>query len=396
MKRLLILLCLMLLGSAATVLAQPPTIAFGSFTAGSISAATPAQVYTFDGAAGDLVSVEAIAVSSTLDPRLSLQIEGGTALAETNDDPFQPGSRDARVTYRLPKAGVYTLVVEGQERSTGEFLLRLERRVTTPATPLGVDVITAANLSPDIRALTYSFDSAVGTHVSVSSAVRGFPFIAEVRSPDGQTLAVQSSSLVQSAGTTVAANTGTYEVVVQTLNPNAQGVLDVLFSSSNAAPTPTPAPAIVEAAPTFDPAATAVTDNTATVFATATPSAETSTVPTDAQATPTVGTPADNSVGVGAPEDRCSVIAEVPNGVVIRSGAGSTFGVIGSIPNGGFRYADGFDGAWYRLVGGGWVSSGVVTPNPACATLQRVSDPQTVITSPAATATTFSAIGTRP
>ena len=80
------------------------------------------------------------------------------------------------------------------------------------------------------------------------------------------------------------------------------------------------------------------------------------------------------NVGSDVPSERCTVTPS-SGGVVVRDGPSTSFPAIASIPIGEYRFADATDGAWIRIVGDGWVSSGVVDLNGPCGSLPLITVP---------------------
>jgi hypothetical protein len=374
---------LLLIGFALTLIlpmtaaAQTTQIEYGNFTIANLDQNLPAAFFNFNGTEGDLIMVEAVALSGSLNPRITLLTAGSTTLAVNNDDPFQPGSTDARLTYRLPSTGSFSILVEAEADTDGQYLLRLERRDLPPSTPLAADVITTANVSPDVPAQVYNFDSSVANTVSVRSPVSGFQFVAAVFTPDGQTLSIHNGGVVGGGSTSVSPNTGTYTLVIRAGTPNASGGVEVEFTSGAGPVAPVQADAggddttTAEGETTTDPVAPPPTP---------VPSDETAPPPAEGDTTADGdgGEGGDEggdlgaaTVGGGFPTNRCNV-SPSDGGVVIRQGPDTDFPAIASIPIGEFRFADGTDGAWIRLVGGGWVSSGVVDLNGPCGALPIV------------------------
>jgi len=381
-----------LLMSTLTASAQTRQIEYGTFTIASLDQNVQGGFFNFNASEGDFISVEAVALSGSLDPRVTLLNTSSTTLAVNSDDPFQPGIGDARLTYRIPATSSYTLLVEAENGTDGQYLLRLERRDLPPTTPLSVGVITTASISPDVPAQAYTFDSAAGTSVSVTSATPGLAYVAEIYGPNGQTLAIHNGGLAASGTTTVTSGTGEYTLVIGTGNASAAGNVEINFASGTA-PVQAAAPSEAEAntpdtetAPvpsepptdTVDTTETTADGEAQTDAQTDTPSAD-GEAQTDAQTdTPSTDGEAEvgaETVGSDFPTNRCNVVPEGNNGVVIRQGPDTDFPAIASIPAGEFRFAEATDGAWIRLVGGGWVSSGVVDLNGPCGALPLVSVP---------------------
>lgn len=82
--------------------------------------------YTFNGAAGEVVSVWVTATDAIFDPVLTL-LEGERTLLR-NDDYHFPDTRDALLeAVTLPRTGTYTARVEGYAGSSGTFTITLRR-----------------------------------------------------------------------------------------------------------------------------------------------------------------------------------------------------------------------------------------------------------------------------
>jgi hypothetical protein len=369
-------LLLSALSLAAPVTAQTGQIEYGTFTIASLDQNVQGGFFTFNGSQGDWVIVETVALSGTLNPRVTLLNAGSETLAVNSEDPFQPGIGDARLMYRLPATSSFTLLVEAEGGTAGQYLLRLERRDLPAPTPLGPDIITNANVSVEVPAQVYTFDSAIGTNIGFSTPTAGFRYAAEVYTAEGQLVSVHDGGSV-TGNTTVPAATGVYTLVIQNLS-TLSGTVEVTFGSGTpAAPQDTvqaDAPPVEEAAP--PPADTGDANNPPPV---ATPVPTQAPVTTEGDTDNGEGGEGDGNLGadtVGAniPTDRCTVTPSA-GGVIVRDGPSTSFPAIASIPAGEFRFADATDGAWIRIVGNGWVSSGVVDLNGPCGGLPLVTVP---------------------
>ncbi|MEM6281714.1 MAG: SH3 domain-containing protein [Chloroflexota bacterium] len=367
-----------LLSLASTAFAQSTEpISIGTFTTSSIDPQNPGRFYEFPAVTGQLIGAEVIALDNTLDPRLTLLSSAQTALATSTNDPFQPGTQNARITYLVPADGTYTLFVESENSTAGSFLLRLNEKPVVPTEPLSSGILTTASVSAELPSRAFSFDSSVGNVVGVRSPAPGVGFIVEVRSADGQTVAIQRGPLVTFAQTVVASNSGLYTVIVSTAQANQSATLEISFGSEGDATTTT-------AAADTSTSDTATVDDTSSADTTTASSDGVPTAPVnqDAEPLPTLDpnlseTPsavffADGNSVQNAPTDRCTVSPEGSGGVNIRQEPTTSAPVIASIPPGEFRFADGTDGAWIRLTGGGWVSSGVVEQSAPCTGLPFV------------------------
>src|SRR5258706_6819586 len=111
-----------------------------------------------------------------MNPTINLLSPDQAVLVSNNDDPFQMGhSRDARLSYRLPATGNYSLLITG---TNGDFLLRFIAQGPFTQIPLSNGVIANANLSPGIPPQSYGFTLAPGASVplNISNASAGFLF----------------------------------------------------------------------------------------------------------------------------------------------------------------------------------------------------------------------------
>ncbi len=102
-------------------------ITYGSFQDGALNDTSPAQVFTFSGSAGDIVTIQVSVSSGDLQPVIKLT-DGQGALVEQSraaDDPNQPDAILQRV--QLPQTGSYSIEVarpQDQAQSV-DFRLRL-------------------------------------------------------------------------------------------------------------------------------------------------------------------------------------------------------------------------------------------------------------------------------
>ncbi len=96
-----------------------PAAAQSDLSYGSIVRGQTDAQYSFTGSAGDLVTAEVVALTPGWTPLLTLS--DGSPMAQSQIDPLSPGS--ARLIYRLPISGSFTLAVSG---GSGEFVLTLD------------------------------------------------------------------------------------------------------------------------------------------------------------------------------------------------------------------------------------------------------------------------------
>ncbi|NWG18642.1 MAG: PPC domain-containing protein [Chloroflexi bacterium] len=119
----------------------------GATAAGSLAAGSPTARYTFNGRAGQVVTITL--VSTAFDAYLSLENADGMTLAADDDG---AGGSDARIAaFTLPADGLYTIVVGSYTNmESGDFTLTLEEAgEAPPPTPTATMLPTVTPLQPD-------------------------------------------------------------------------------------------------------------------------------------------------------------------------------------------------------------------------------------------------------
>ena len=114
-------------GSGAGGLAVGASLAYGDSVQGMIDNTNWFQSYTFNGQAGDTVTITLLAApGSTLDPYLGLLDSGQNVLMEDDDS---AGGLNSQITFTLPASGTYTIIATrygfDQGTSSGAFVLSL-------------------------------------------------------------------------------------------------------------------------------------------------------------------------------------------------------------------------------------------------------------------------------
>jgi len=108
-------------------IAEP--IAYDELRTGTITNARFEYVYTFEGQAGDLISLQASESSGNLDTSITLTDNFGNTLARNDDDISNTSTNAALRRVLLPEDGYYSIVVtrfQGQQGNTaGEFRFKL-------------------------------------------------------------------------------------------------------------------------------------------------------------------------------------------------------------------------------------------------------------------------------
>jgi len=217
------------------------TIGYGSKVLGRVSPEIPEVIYSFTGAAGDLVQVHAKNWVGTLDPQITLLAPDGQTIATSARNPLAVESRDAYQSLWLPQTGVYMLVIAGENGTSGQFLLTLEGRGQVPTIPLlpgqGLDVAIPQNPQPQY----FAFDAAdCPTVLTVANLSEGdpvtFPFAVKVRNPQGGLIAALYGGDAVEDRLVVPAQSGRYEVEVRSQDPQAAGTIHLLVNCSGLGP----------------------------------------------------------------------------------------------------------------------------------------------------------------
>jgi hypothetical protein len=220
-------------------------LTYGAAVEGEISAASPLVTYSFNGTRGDLVTVRVIGLSPGFDPRARLLAPDDQPVAANDNDPFDPGSTDSRLSFRLTQSGEYSLLVSGTAGTTGNYLLRIDALRPDISIPLAMNTPTRAELNAATPPQVYVFNSdpTSAAMLTLSSEPANFPFTAEVRDASGMLIAVFSGSM-ESGSIIVAPGDSLYEVTVSAPEAGeASGA--VLLSLLPTAPRPEPTIAAV-------------------------------------------------------------------------------------------------------------------------------------------------------
>lgn len=174
-------------GEATTT--QPPVVSgnalsYGNSVTGVIDSSTFEHQYTFEGNAGEAVTIELSALNGDLDTYLSLFGPNGDLLAENDDINLASGITNSAITnFTLPETGTYTILAtryDGETgESAGEFTLTLSQgEATTPPTTTNPPVVSsggniqygdavAGNISSDTFEQAFSFEGNQGDVITI-------------------------------------------------------------------------------------------------------------------------------------------------------------------------------------------------------------------------------------
>lgn len=225
--------------------AEGGTIAMGQTVSGLIHPKGRTDFWSFQGNMGDLVIITMEASQArTLDPYLELL--DPTGLREAYDLDSGPGL-NARISKRLAKSGVYTVVAKDYNGiSTGNYVLRLTSPSHLPSLPFGP--IVSGNIeTPGFSQLwTFpgTFDQNVIVTMDAAAGSQLDPYL-ELLNPDGfvEASGIPGSTSVNERIARRLSATGAYTVVASDYWASTSGAYTLgLISPTGATPTPTPTP----------------------------------------------------------------------------------------------------------------------------------------------------------
>ncbi len=353
LRRVLILLIALTLFITGGVLHAQGTLTYGDSALGNISANSPLAFYVFSGLAGDVITIEALAITPGLDLGLSLNSPSQQQLANSasSGNALTPG--DAGLSFVLPVDGIYTILVSSTNGAPGDFLLRLFGVSAASGGIVEDNTPVEGVLSSDAPALLY---------VVIPSA--DGPTVVTIL-PDDPATALQVRA-ISGSGATVADVTGS-GILVIVLPPGEDpfGVIVTIVSGQT----------------------TAITVQTGSNLPGA-PSAG------DAPGTPQPPVPGVvETPEVQPPAATCTVTPRIGIGASVRSGPGADFPPFAVAQAGLPLIPTGQSGTgWFRInyQGSveGWISEQTVSVEGDCASLPVVGSNGTApVAPPAATPT---------
>ena len=319
-QRLLIVV-IFLLGLSSTVSAQGGPLSYDTLLTDTLNPGAPI-IYTFSGTANEMVTVYVIG-SNGLQPTLAISNSSGQPLGFSNDDALTPMGQDVRVTALLPANDTYIVTLNNTGTTAGTFTLSLSAS-QSEQTILAAGT-TAISIVADGTAQQYLIPGSPdgSQELSIQSLLPGVGFTARLQSADGKILASITGGLGRTTFDLPANELG-YILTIDAEDSTIGAEIEVALGGTGA-----PAPAATE----------------------------------EAQA----AQPADPNV--------CTVTA---NGVNVRSGPGTNYGVVGSLNDGGQFIATGQNSGWYYGTFNGqtaWVAASVVNASGNCSNLNLVDAP---------------------
>ncbi len=184
------LLAVMLSGMSVALAQKGATpIAYGQPVTGTITNESPEQLFTFTGAAGDLIVASMVASQGGLDSYLELFDSAGALLASDDDG---GGNLNALLgPFRLPAAGEYTIKATrfaGPDGwGSGPFTLVVQ---IVEVIPLSLNETVTVDLSPEQPQTFFAFSAAAGGMFNLSGRGQGgtADFNISIRDAQGATL----------------------------------------------------------------------------------------------------------------------------------------------------------------------------------------------------------------
>lgn len=251
--RLALLSLLLLVPAAGAALAQGgTTLTNGSVVTGTISDQSRLLIYGYSGNPGEVITAQVIGTTPGMNPTISLLSPTQQQLANNDNDPLGAvGNTNARISYRLKEAGVYSILVGG---TNGQFVLQFSARAPGQATSLQIGMPATANILTGGAPQVYNFsaDPAAPTVLTLSASSPNFAFAAQVYDGNGILIGLLGGPTLQTASLTVAPGSDVYEVLVGALSPTMQGSVTLLIAKGAvSAVTATPDAAL--ATPTLVP-----------------------------------------------------------------------------------------------------------------------------------------------
>jgi len=185
------------------------------------------DLYSFEGKAGQQITIEM--KSEEIDPYLILLGPNQRDIAQDDDG---AGSKNARITVRLPADGTYTLVANSYEASeSGAYTLELKASATEPSRAILQEegaLVAGGPVLPSDNSLyqEYSFEGRAGQSVAISLESTDFePYVAII-GPNDRLLAQNDEGSDSSKNAFLSVTlpaTGRYRVIVNAYDASGRG-----------------------------------------------------------------------------------------------------------------------------------------------------------------------------
>lgn len=214
-----LLLILLVLLSSMMIMAQTP-ITYNTTTLGILSDDMPVAIYSFQANADDQITIQAIALNDELDLSATLQ-KGVESLVTSRTDPFQSGSTDARIDFRVPDTGTYLILVASPADHTGDFALKLSGQPRDDTLILTGSPVSIPVNSSITNHYQYTGKSDAPTRLTLSSQTPDFLFYARVYDDTGMIISHTIGSSTEIYTTT----DGEFDVKLWAVDPDTDGIV---------------------------------------------------------------------------------------------------------------------------------------------------------------------------
>ncbi len=369
-RLLLSLACLFLLlvtsMSAAFAQSDAIPITVGENAVGTLTAESPSASYAVTSSLGESVTFQVLSISGGLLPRFQVDNPNGVAITEQANLSGATALSN-RIDFAMP--GVYIITIKGENNTTGQFVLSLQQGAPPRTINLMRDqpIADVVGGTEPLNAYLFSTTTAdINLILSVLSQTSGAGVLVSLFDADTDTTLATSDSSFDGVAYRLPAVDRRYRVEVRTSDVSGSIGYLICFGTC------TSGLIFPDNAPSSAPLS----------IASATPTLLTPlTIPGD---TPTPITPVAT----------CTVTSTAGGAVNVRSGPGTGFLIVGSLPLGTAAPVIGQNGdggfAWFEInLNGlvGWVSASVARTEGDCSAVPFVSAPANAPLAPTAVPT---------
>ena len=248
---LLLIFAVGLLVLAPTFSAAQSRLFDGVSLSGQIAASSSAE-YNFDASRGDVLAVRVLGLNG-LDPMVTVRGPDGTDLFTGFDDPWSPEPGDSLVTFNAPAGGAYSVVVQGEGGSSGDFVLQFNQQAAPPTgiLPGGPAVPVPVSAAAGPLRLQFATNTDCPTTLVISPGDPPAQAVVNLHDAQGMWFAQLNASAEQRV--TLEADSGLYVAEIVPVPGSADGQLVLTVACAAEQPACT-APPAAEAAPVPTPA----------------------------------------------------------------------------------------------------------------------------------------------
>ncbi len=368
---LLSLACLFLLlvtsMTAAFAQASPIPIAIGENAVGTLTAESPNASYAVTSSLGDSVTFQVLSISGGLLPRFQVYNPNGVAITDQGNVSGAT-SLTNRIDFTMP--GVYIIAIQGENSTTGQFVLSVQQGAPPPTINLTRDlpISGVVGSTEPLHAYLFSTTTAdINLILSVLSQTTGTGVLVSLFDEDADKMLATSDSSFDGVAYRLPAVDRRYRVEVRTSDVSG-GSIGYLICFG--------------------------TCTSGLIFPDNAPSSAPLSIPS---ATPTLLTPltipGDSPTPI-TPVAACTVTSTAGGAVNVRSGPGTGFLIVESLPLGIAAPVIGQNGAggnaWFEInLNGlvGWVSASVTRWEGDCSAVPFTSAPTNAPLAPTAVPT---------